>query len=596
MISMLRGGTNRAVRWLARYATIVAPLVLAATGIAVAIRFNVSDDWWLAALVGWITGWLLCLVAIAGWSLAHGRPLFGRPQAGQPKWAKAELVTLAVLLAVAAFLRTIAIEGYPIALHNDEMSCLLEARSFIDSDRTLFTVGWLSCPRLGFFLTSLPMRILGPTLLTLRLSSALLGLLSLAAAYLVVRRLFGVRPAVLLLVLTTPFHWHLHFSRTGFHNMQAASLTAVAVLLFITAAGRRSPVLFGCAGVVTGIACQTYWGAWLTPLVLAAWGLARFAVDRVDGRFALKGLAVTMALFLITLAPLLAFYARSPIALTNRPDAVSIFSENSRQHMETAYRTTDRRVVMGMNAHRVVKLFVGGVGDTSVQYGLQDRFIDPFLLPLFLAGLVYATTLLRAAGGQLLWIWCLGTLIAGGVFTVDAPFSPRLTGVSPIILLFPALAVDRVLRIRWIAANRLLMSAVGALVAALIVLSTWWNLHTTFVRYPSHSRFGNRDFIVRLAARLGDVRTIINFAEAEDFDHQAYRALVPDARARNLEARSRRAPDLANVVRSYGPGTLVIVPFGDNRFYGLCDRIGSSSAGIASSRHGLVGFEWCYVE
>jgi hypothetical protein len=583
-------------RWLVRNAPVAVPVVLSAIGIAVSARYNDSDHQWMAAFAGWVTGWFCCLAAIAASEVGSGRPLLGQPCREQPTWSRAELSAMLIVLSAAAVLRVVVIESYPIALHNDEMSCLLEARNFIDSDRALFTVGWLSCPRLGFFLSSLPMRVAGPTLLTLRLSTAALGLLSLAATYLLVRRLFGARPAVLLLILTTPYHWHLHFSRAGFHNMQAVSCTTIGLLLFAVAADRRSPVLFGCAGVVTGIGWQTYWGAWLTPLILAAWALTRFAVDRVDGRVVLKGLGVTMALFLVTLAPLVAFYAGSPIALTNRPDAVSILSERSRPHMEAVYRTTDLRIVMGMNAHRVVKLFVGGAGDTSVQYGLQDRFIDPFVLPLFLVGLAYAATLLRAPGGQLLWIWFLGTLIAGGVLTSDAPFSPRLTGVTPIVLLFPALAVDRLLRARWIAANRWLMSAVGAAVAALVVLSTWWNLHTTFVRYPSTSRFGNRDLIVRLAAKLGNVRTIVNFAEPEDFDHQAFRALAPDARGRNLEARSRRAREVATVVKSYGPGTLVILPFGDNRFYGLCDRIGSSAAGISSTRHGLVGFEWCYIE
>ena len=78
------------------------------------------------------------------------------------------------------------------------------------------------------------------------------------------------RQLEMLLLLTTPFHWHLHFSRTGFHYMQAGSLTVAVVLLFAIAIGRRSPVLFGCAGVATGIAFQTYYAAWLTQLILGS--------------------------------------------------------------------------------------------------------------------------------------------------------------------------------------------------------------------------------------------------------------------------------------------------------------------------------------
>ena len=370
-------------------------------------------------------------------------------------------------------LRTVAIESYPIALHNDEMNCLLEARGFLGSDTALFNVGWFNCPNLGFFLTSLWIRALGPTLLALRLSSALLGLLSLVAVYLVVRRLFGVRPAMLLLILTTPFHWHLHFSRTGFHYMQAASLTAVAILLFVVATDRRSPVLFGCAGVAAGIAWQTYYAAWLLPFILAAWALARLLSDRTQGKTAVLGFCLSMIFLITTTAPLLAYYAERPHGATARTKGVYIFSDYNRQHVSSTYGTSEPLQLLAMNAGRLGRLLVGGAGDTSVQYGLQGRFIDPYLLPLFLAGMLYAVGLIRTPGGQLLWIWFLGTIIAGGLLTIDAPFSPRLVGITPIILLFPVLLVDRILRLREIADRRWLEVTAVAVFGLVMVLSTW---------------------------------------------------------------------------------------------------------------------------
>ena len=593
-----RGGEVKKVQkvWLVRAASIVFLLIVAAVGIAIAIRFNNSGDRWLASLIGWTGGWFFALVAIARWEVLHGRPVFGRQGPEPPRWRRAEVIGLMVILLAAALLRVVAIEDYPIALHNDEMSCLLEARDYLESKRSLFDLGWYNCPNLGFFLTSLPMRILGPTLFALRLNSALLGLLSLIAVYLVVRRLFGVRPAMLLLILTTPFHWHLHFSRTGFHYMQATSFAAVAVLLFIIAVDRRSLVLFGCAGVVTGIAWQTYYAAWLTPLILSAWVLARLVSNREQGKTAVKGLVVTVVLFVVTTAPLLAFYVERPDGAISRPNSVFLFSEENRQHVANAYGTSSPPRLVAMNAERYSRLLVGGAGDTSHQYGLQDRFIDPFLLPLFLGGLAYALTLVRKPGGQLLWIWFLGTMVAGGLLTIDAPFSPRLTGITPVILLFPALLVDRILRIRWIADRRWLTAATFAVLGAVVVLSTWWNLHTTFVRYPGTSNMKNRDFIVRLAADLGNVTTIANFTDPEKFDHQAYLALIPEFSGKNMGRSMTRVDDYVNVVNALGPRILVIVPLVDSRFYGLCEGVGGDPAGVIITRRGSIGFEWCFVE
>jgi hypothetical protein len=570
-------------------------LIPAAIGIIVAIQFNASKVQ-LAVLVGWTIGWLFTLIAIAVWETSAGRPILGTPGSDQPRWRRAEVVALTVILLAAALLRVVALEDYPIALHNDEMSCLIEAKGFLDSTPPLFRIGWFNCPNFGFFLTSLPLRIIGPTLLGLRLNSAFLGLLSLLAVYLLVRRLFGVRPALLLLLLTTPFHWHLHFSRTGFHYMQAASLTAVAVLLFAVAIDRRSAVLFGCAGVVTGIAWQTYYAAWVTPLILGAWVVARLLSDRQHGKIAVKGFVVTIVLFIVTLAPLLAYYVERPDGATSRPNAVLLLSEYNRGHVTGYFGTSDAVTILARNGYRLGQLFVGKVGDTSGQYGLYARFIDPFLFPLFLAGLAYALTLIRQPGGQLLWIWFLGTLIAGGVLTIDAPFSPRLIGISTVVLLFPVLLIDRILKIRRIAGNRWLMGAAIVMFSAVFVGSCWWNLYTTFVRYPKSGQHSNRDYIVRIASDLGTVKTIVNFSPLEKFDHEAYRALLPKTHGENVESWLDRTKAPTAVIESFRPAVLVILPLGANEYYGLCDRIGGDPSGLAVTGEGASGFEWCFVE
>ena len=582
--------------WPGRTMNVVAPLIVAVGGIGIAIRFNNSTEHFAAALVGWTVGWLFTLIAIAGWERSRGRRVFGRPGPDKPGWRRTEIIAVAAIMLAAALLRIVALEDYPIALHNDEMSCMIEARGFLESNTALFSLGWFSCPNLGFFLTSLSLRIVGPTLLALRLSSAFLGLVSLIGIYLLVRRLFGVRPAVLLLLLTTPFHWHLHFSRTGFHYMQASSLTVVAVLLFAIAIERRSLVIFGCAGAVTGIAFQTYYAAWLTPFILGAWSVARLLSDREQGKIAIKGFVVTMVLFIVTLAPLLAHYLEKPDGATSRPNQVFLFSEENQGHMLAGYGTSDPTKILAMNAVRIGRFLVGKEGDRSVQYGLQGQFFDPYLLPLFLAGLAYALTLVRQPGGQLLWIWFLGTMTAGGLLTIDAVFSPRLIGITAIVLLFPALLIDRLMGALWIADRGWLRMAATLIFGALFLGSTWWNLQTTFVRYPPRSRIGNRDHIIRVASDLGDVTTIANFSGPEDFDHQAYRALIPDVEGKNHRPGKQSMSNSIAMVEALRPGVLVIVSLWDEELYGLCDQVGGDPVGTVLTGEGRSGFDWCFVE
>ena len=136
-------------------------------------------------------------------------------------------------------------------------------------------------------------------------------------------------------------------------------------------------------------------------------------------------------------------------------------------------------------------------------------------------------------------------------------------------------------------------AAVGV---ALIALSTWWNLDTTFVRYPPMSDITTRDFIARLASEIGDVRVIANFRDPENFDHEAYAALVPTIHGRNMSSASERVGDYVAVIKALGPRTLVVLPLGSSRFHGLCDMVGASRSGIVLTDHAFAGFEWCFVD
>jgi len=236
-------------------------------------------------------------------------------------------------------------------------------------------------------------------------------------------------------------------------------------------------------------------------------------------------------------------------------------------------------------------------GDLSVQYGLQGRFFDPFMLPLVIAGMLYSLFLLRTAGGQLLWLWVGGTVIAGGLLTIDAPFTPRLITVTPILLLFPALLIDRVLRLKPIAGHRWGQSLALAAVAALVIASGWWNLQTTFVTYP-HQRPGyRRDQIVRLASGLDNVNSIINLVETpEEFGHQAYRALVPNAVFENIPASGRSLDELVATIE-WPPGNrLVILPPQSPLTPQLRSRLHTIDHGSIEGFGNQASLDWIFAE
>jgi hypothetical protein len=285
-----------------------------------------------------------------------------------------------------------------------------------------------------------------------------------------------------------------------------------------------------------------------------------------------------------------------PDCLTSRSRQVFLFSDHNREHVLATRGTSDPVTILGRNATHLREFLVGIIGDSSGQYGLKGRFIDPFVLPLLLAGLAYALTLVRHRGGQLLWVWFLGTVISGGLLTIDTPFTPRLIGITPIILLFPALLMDRVLGLRLIVGRRSLTVAATAAICAVLVGSTWWNLNITFAHYPRVSGFSNRDYIFRVASELSGVKTIVNFSYPEDFDHEVYQSLFPHIRGENFPPVGKPIENPDAIVNDLRPGVLVIVPLGSDEFYGLCDRVGGDPAGRVVTGEGTAGFEWCFVK
>ncbi|MDL1952477.1 hypothetical protein FBQ97_22120, partial [Acidobacteria bacterium ACD] len=128
----------------------------------------------LAASVAWyddagrwglvLAGWLAAIVGLLGLAWAADRRAAPAAARRYP-WTRAEAVVFLALLAAAAALRAYELAEIPYRLHNDEMSCGIEAARFLSEPRpSLFGTGWFDCPNLGFFLTSLPMLLAGPTI------------------------------------------------------------------------------------------------------------------------------------------------------------------------------------------------------------------------------------------------------------------------------------------------------------------------------------------------------------------------------------------------------------------------------------------------
>lgn len=128
-----------------------------------------------------------------------------------------ELLAVAVVLAVALILRTVDLGGLPAGVHGDEAVVGAEAQRILDEG----SIGPYSRhaggqPTGPLYISALAMVVLSPTIETLRLVSALAGVLTVLALWLVARRNLGPGTALAAAALLAVLPWHVHFSRIAY--------------------------------------------------------------------------------------------------------------------------------------------------------------------------------------------------------------------------------------------------------------------------------------------------------------------------------------------------------------------------------------------
>ena len=92
----------------------------------------------------------------------------------------------------------------------------------------------------------------------LRLSSAIMGMGGLLSTFLLARRLFSDRVALVATFLMAVGFWHIHNSRTGFPFIQGSFCIPLVLYLLVRARQDRSYAMMALTGVVAGLCLQGY--------------------------------------------------------------------------------------------------------------------------------------------------------------------------------------------------------------------------------------------------------------------------------------------------------------------------------------------------
>ncbi|MFW5691079.1 MAG: ArnT family glycosyltransferase [Chloroflexota bacterium] len=365
------------------------------------------------------------LVALcAGMGGAH---LFN-PRRARPG---APYIALALTLLLAFGLRVVAL-GERVHLFVDEMHFVEGVIALRADPHTALLEPRPGIAAFSWFYADLQARsvaLLGPSLLALRLASAVFGTLTVAAVYLLGVWLGDRRAGLLAALLLATFPPHVHFSRLAFNNIADPFFGTLALACLVR--GLRSTPQgrlpwFGVAGVL--LALTQYWyegGKLVYPALIITWAGALLLRGRLQpraaGRLAL-GFALATLPLALALASSGARYMPRLEATTPTDYWFTLLFERPGFEALREYVTTGLGPALG---HYVVS-----ADGSAFYYGGYTPLILPVLLPFFVWGLA---VLIRRGGWLLPGLLLLVAL--GNSLNSHPDWSARF------VVTFPALAV-----------------------------------------------------------------------------------------------------------------------------------------------------------
>jgi 4-amino-4-deoxy-L-arabinose transferase-like glycosyltransferase len=284
--------------------------------------------------------------------------------------------------------------------------------------------------------------LFGSTVASLRIPSAIFGVLTIPALYLLGKYLFNRRIGLLAALLLATFPPHVHLSRIALNNV-ADPFFGVLALGFI-ARGLQSKRLsdFALGGLTLGMTQYFYEGGRLVfPMLVLLWLITNvFPQRRFEPRQLALGLFMALTLALPIYITLNAIgYSPTPRLdmVAPSPERFAFIEEN----------TQDRNVLPESYMERLVGVllfFVHTLDNSPEFYGGPQPMILTSVVPVFLLGLGYAILKWRHPGIRLLLIWLGGMILGLSLIRIGA-WTARYVPVFPVIALLMALAIEYVL-------------------------------------------------------------------------------------------------------------------------------------------------------
>lgn len=422
-----------------------------------------------------------------------------------------EIILLAAIVILAAFFRFYQLDSIPPGFQFDQAFNAFDFLRLLQGQFAIFFPANTGREPLYFYLSMVSAALFGPTAFAVKLTSAVIGLLTIPLIYFFTRSFFSPSPfqrdvsprseaerggrgeghrviALLAAFFTAISLWHIFFSRDGLRVILEVPLTLLT-FWFMWRVISHSPNLSISdkrnasvkVGIFLALALYTYPSARLLPLALvfltgyAAWH------DRTQARAYAKNLGLAFLVAAILFAPLGIYFAIHPDQFFAHTESISVFDPRVSEGSIPGAIWKNLLGILGM-------FFLRGDGGTIHNLPFRPVF-DPFIAVLFIIGVVvlFAALVLPRASrlnrdrAVFLLTW-IAISLASSLFSDDAPNFLRMLPALPPIMILPAWGAYKM----WIRLTGSLTRRLGAAAFGLLMLiSTGWVYRDYFVTFAN---------------------------------------------------------------------------------------------------------------
>jgi 4-amino-4-deoxy-L-arabinose transferase-like glycosyltransferase len=368
-----------------------------------------------------------------------------------PRWPgrRTEAVILLVILVIAAWFRFYALDTIPPGFTHDEAGHGHDAIAIAHGARPLYeTVGYGREP-LYDYVVAWVMPIFGESYLTLRVVSALAGLLLIAVMHFWVRRAFDVPTAIATSAFLATSFWAVMVSRQALRSALLPTLFAASIFFMWQAVRpyakqqsiqRRWPMIsrlvsYVLAGLFLGLSLMTYMAARVLPIVFIAFWVYLLIFHRKIWRDNWFGVIFIIGLGLIIAWPMFNYLATTP---------------GAEQRLSQLSGPIDQ--LFAGNPQELLKNIFGALGmfmfygDNLWLYNIPGRALLGLILgPMALVGVVIAMVRFKRLEYALALFWLIAGIFPSLITGVVAS-NLRSIAALPVVYLFVSIGLVEIMR------------------------------------------------------------------------------------------------------------------------------------------------------